>query len=531
MDSAEDTFGIYNEHCDDPVFMDYLLNHHAEIIDEKEDLDKILYSMEISRLLGRVAVHERCEAESEGRDRDNHKYEIYHKTALYVARKGIDIGTKHAYEVHSRGGNELDIVFNHHMGWLFAQYAMMLLETQRYSAAMGAVINAENYLIHDYYRIANESDPKKLIEELRKIPFCKSFKFNYSAKQLKEMLPMILNGVMQGLKDAIIEKKLRILYKIYKEVPSKYEYLYKGFIVGHLDYFFKKDKEACVRQFGEVIMALKDDITKTEKGLELPELSIKNCQLEVTDDQKDYDLWVISGNLALSYLEFVPDITLRSQYVCDDLEVDFQDPEMNLMMDDVMETFEHCRFEVYLATSYEAPIASLAYLLSPKAKRIYNQEVLLDTYPRLYSVLDKLSHIVMKSFGITLMPSRVGEHPQPSYRRIVKTIRDNSGKNPYLLTLCEIFDEINPRVIYNKRKDLPFYTMLPEAEHMDRIRHHIIHSGVALTVEDSGMKSNCDIAYITEKEFSTRCLDLLKLVKEAIMNTALAIEYKSKHQV
>lgn len=45
-----------------------------------------------------------------------------------------------------------------------------------------------------------------------------------------------------------------------------------------------------------------------------------------------------------------------------------------------------------------------------------------------------------------------------------------------------------------------------------------------------GRTSNRDIVYITEREFGRRCLDLLYLVKEAIMNTCLAIEYRNRQE-
>ena len=72
--------------------------------------------------------------------------------------------------------------------------------------------------------------------------------------------------------------------------------------------------------------------------------------------------------------------------------------------------------------------------------------------------------------------------------------------------------------------------MLPNAVHMDKLRHHIIHSGVSLTVKDSGKKSTINIAHITEREFAVRCHDMLCLVKEAIMNTCMAIEYRNRHE-
>ena len=307
----------------------------------------------------------------------------------------------------------------------------------------------------------------------------------------------------------------------------------------HLDFFdycdelldrYKDDKKFFYN-FGEVVTTLhKEYPEKPEKYLDIPDLSMKDAENKESEEEKEYALWVVSGGLALSYLDFVPDLFLRLQYMCDDLVFDFHVPELNIMMEDVMETFAHCRFQVYTATSYVSSIAEVAYSFSPMAKRIFNQELLLDIYPRLYSVLDKISHIVMKSCGITLSPNKDGYLPQPSYNQIVKEIRSHSDGNPYLLTLCEIFDEINPRYIYYKKKDQPFYAMLPEAEDMDRIRHHIVHSGISLTVEDSGKKSNKDICFITEREFAQRCHDLLCLVKEAIMNTCLAVEYRNRQE-
>ncbi len=528
-----DSFAMFDKRRDDPVFLEYLLNHHSEIVDQKEDVDKILYSMEISRLLARVAVHERCNAEKDNRPRDEMKYINYHRTALYVARKGIDIGMNMAYEAHARGDDAPDIAYNHYMGWLYVQYSMMLTETHRYSAAMGAIVNAENYLVHDVYKVKAEGHLEDILKVLNKMPELEGISFNLSAKQLPTRVDEVLQFLFSDLQDAIVEKKLRILYKVYKEVPSRYRDLFAGYIYNMLAYFLDryKDDEKFFLTFGEMAMTLhKEYPKKPEKYLDIPDLSMKEAEHEESVEEKEYALWVVSGGLALSYLEFVPDLFLRLQYMCDDLVFDFHIPELNVMMEDVMETFAHCRFQVYTATHYVSPIMELAYSFSPMAKRVFNQEILLDIYPRLYSVLDKISHIVMKSCGITLSPNKDGYYPQPSYNQIVKEIRCHSDGNPYLLTLCEIFDEINPRYIYNKQKDQPFYAMLPEAEDMDRIRHHIIHSGVSLTVEDIGKKSSKDICYITEREFAQRCHDLLCLVKEAIMNTCLAVEYRNRQE-
>ena len=528
-----DSFAMFNKRRDDPVFLEYLLNHHSEIIDQKEGVDKILYSMEISRLLARVAVQERCKANDEKRPRDEKKYVNYHKTALYIARKGIDVGVNMAYDAHARGDDVPDIAFNHYMGWLYVQYSMMLTETHRYFAAMGAIVNAENYLVHDIYKVTAEGHLKEIMEIIKKMPDLGGISFNFSAKQLPTKVEEVLQFLFSDLQDAIIEKKLRILYKVYKEVPNRYRDLFAGYIYNLLAYFLDryKDDKKFFYNFGEVVTTLhKEYPEKPEKYLDIPDLSMKDAENKESEEEKEYALWVVSGGLALSYLDFVPDLFLRLQYMCDDLVFDFHVPELNIMMEDVMETFAHCRFQVYTATSYVSSIAEVAYSFSPMAKRIFNQELLLDIYPRLYSVLDKISHIVMKSCGITLSPNKDGYLPQPSYNQIVKEIRSHSDGNPYLLTLCEIFDEINPRYIYYKKKDQPFYAMLPEAEDMDRIRHHIVHSGISLTVEDSGKKSNKDICFITEREFAQRCHDLLCLVKEAIMNTCLAVEYRNRQE-
>lgn len=232
-------------------------------------------------------------------------------------------------------------------------------------------------------------------------------------------------------------------------------------------------------RFGELLHTICNEYPDfPEKYLGLPELTLRDSEDFDTEVERDYALWTISADLALSYLNFVPYPLERIKYVCDDLDFDLHIPELNIMMNDVMETYAHCRFQIYTATSYPNPMAWIAYSLSPKADRIYTQEILLDVYPRLYSILDKISHIVMESCGIILSPRIDGYAPQPSYNLIVKEIRNHSGSNPYLLTLCEIFDEINPRFIYKNNEGRPFYSMLPEAEDMDRIRHHIIHSGV-----------------------------------------------------
>ena len=462
---------------------------------------------------------------------DREMYARYYKTSLYVARKGIDIGIQLAYDARDEGRAVSDLLYNHYMGWIYIHYSMMLLETHRYFAAMNAVLNAENFLVHDYYNVVTNGNLSAVVSELRKLPEFRNLPSNVSAKQRKDIVDKALQFLYSDFHNAIEDKKLRILSKVYKEVPKRYHDMYAVWAYRVLATLFEQD-HSILLNFGGVYRDLHEEYPEIpDKYPDLPELSLRDSELGESPEEKEYALWVASGGLALSYLDFVPDPILRCRYICDDLPFDFHDPEQNLMMEDVMETFAHCRFQIYMATTYPATFAGLAYSMSPKSKRIYNQELLLDVYPRLYSVLDKISHIVMRCFGIVLSPKREGDYPpQPSYNLIVQEIRGHSGGNPHLLTLCEIFDEINPRFIYRIQKDQPFYAMLPDAIHMDRLRHHIIHSGVSLTVESSGKESNREIAYITEREFGSRCRDLLYLVKEAIMSTCLALEYRDRQE-
>ncbi|MBR4226387.1 MAG: hypothetical protein IKR86_06405, partial [Candidatus Methanomethylophilaceae archaeon] len=426
------------------------------MIDSKEGAEKVLYSGEVARLLARTAVHERCSAESEKRPMDREMYAKYYKTALYVARKGIDIGIQLAYNAHDKGSTVQDFLYNHYMGWIYIHYSMMLLETHRYFAAMDAVINAENFLVHDYYNIITNVDLNTVVSELRKLPEFRDLPSNVSAKQRKDIVDAALRFLYSGLHDAIEDKKLRILFKVYKEVPRRYRDMYAVWAYRVLGTLFDQD-HTVLSKFGDAYWTLHEEYPVVpDKYLDLPELSLRDSELGESPEEKEYALWVASGGLALSYLDFVPDLILRCRHVCDDLTFDFHDPEQNLMMEDVMETFAHCRFQIYMATTCPATFAGLAYSMSPKSKRIYNQELLLDVYPRLYSVLDKISHIVMRCFGIVLSPRREGDYPpDPSYNLIVKEIRSHSNGNPYLLTLCEIFDEINPRFIYRTQKDQP----------------------------------------------------------------------------
>jgi len=458
-----DSYAEFDKHRDDPVFMEYLLKNHSDIIDQKEGVDKILYSMEIARLLARVAVHERCLADYEKRSRDEDKYQNYHKTALYIARKGIDIGVNMAYDAHDDGKDSPDIAYNHYMGWIYVQYSMMLLETHRYFAAMSAITYAENFLIHDWYNLVTKANVNEIRKELKKIPQFEKISFNLSANQLMETLQKDIELVFSELLEAINEKKLRILYKVYKEVPNRYRDLYARLIMEYLADYLEKNKEGCLKKFAEVGATLnKEYPTIPEKILDLPDLSIKDAEHKETIEEKEYVLWVISGGLALSYLDFYPDLNKRCEYETDDLIFDFQTQELNIVMEDIMETFAHCRYQVYSATHYPSTEADIAYCISPKAKRIFNQELLLDVFPRLYSILDKVSHIVIKSFEIELTKKEGSYYsPAPSYNLLVKELRNHYGGNPYLLTLCEIFDEINPYFVNKMQRNNPVYSMLP----------------------------------------------------------------------
>ncbi|AMH94974.1 hypothetical protein AR505_1259 [methanogenic archaeon ISO4-H5] len=526
-----EVYRLINKRKDDPIFMDFLLNHYSQIVDSKEGMDKICYAQEIARVLARFAIQERVLAEHSDHPIDEEKYNRYYRTALYIIRKGIDIGMKMDYEANVIGGKPLNVSYNYHMGWAYVQYSMILAENYRYFAAMGAIVTAENYLVNDIYKIKAGNRLQGAIDLIKSLPDYDASTHGPLTDLTPEQADRRILHLFDSLGEAVNEKKLRILDEVYKKVPDKYRFMYAVCIDGLLDYFKKRNEKDFLKNYGKVVLDIQEEFPEIpKKFLDLPDLSQKNLAHDETQEEKNYALWIDGCHLFLSYLDFVPDIEKRLRYECDDLVFDFQIPDLNNIMEDVVETYSHCRFQFYMATQFNSPIEKLAYSFSPFNKRIYNQELLLDTYPRLYSILDKISHIVMKICDITIMPNDDGYTPQPSYNLIVQEIRKNSNGNPYLLTLCEIFDEINPRYIYRTQKDVPFYTMLPGAEHMDRIRHHIIHSGIMLDADRKVKKSNKIVCHISGTDFAMRCLNLITLVKEAIMNTCMAIEYRNRQE-
>ena len=526
-----ETFEMFTKREDDEGFQEFLLNNHQNIIDSKEGSEKILYSMEISRILGRVAVHERCLAEEiEKRPINRKKYDLYNKTSLYVARRGIDIGTKMEYGRHEQGDDIPDACFNHHMGWLYVQYCMNLHESKRYFAAMEAIDRAETYLRLDLALFADSRYQDKFIKELKSVPLLKDLDFNVPRNKLESILRFAFDLMYQDLYYVIIEKKIRILGKIYRLVPGDYMDMYAGYIVSLFSILVQGKKYKLIQGLAPLWKEIKEIYPEKPKNyLDIEKLSEFDIGDNTPEEVGQYRWWCNSAHLLLTFLDFVPFIESRYQYCCDDLTLDAEDVDLKAMFEDVTETFAHCRYLMYSALTDADPKYKIAYAFSPKAKRVHNQEVLMDMYSRLYAVLDKTSHIVIKTFGITLMPKDGAKYPpQPSYNQIVKELRNSSMDNPYLMTLCDIYDEINPRNAYREYGDLPFYSMLPEAEHMDSIRHHIVHSGFYLSVEETGNRSNKDVAYVRERDFSNHCCSLLSLVKEAIMNTFLAIEYKGR---
>lgn len=530
MELKDLPFESYDKRKDDAVFLESLLKEHRNIIDSKNDIDKILFSMEISRLLGRVALHERVNSEKEKRPIDSKKYDSYHKTALYVARRGIDIGVSIAYDRHDKGDDTPEFGYDNAMGWLYVQYSMMMLESKRYFAAMDSIGKAETHLRSDTISLITDKNVKKYVKVLKKMPNTDGKSLNYSAKQLTFAVKATIQVKIDELMDAIDEKKIRILYKIYNEVPSDYHDMYAGQIINLLNGIVQNRNTEVINRLSEIYHVIKGEYPEPPKDyLTIQDLSIRGDIWPLTDSEKQYSYWANANHLVLSYLDFVPDLIVRSLFCCDDLVLKSQDDELNLIFEDVMETFARCRFQLYLAMAYEDPNTLVAYSLNPKSKRINNHEVLLDMYPRLYSILDKVSHIIIKNFKIELKPRRGSNRlPNPSYSLMVSNI--SSIDNPYLKVMHEIYNEINPR---NARREyggeLPFYEMLPEAEHMDKVRHHIIHSGVCLTEGDSGKALNNDVLYISEHDFTRHCISLITLVKEVIMNTAMAIEYQKKH--
>lgn len=504
------------EHEDDDDFLMYLLNNYLKVLEHRNGTEKLLVAQEIARVLGRKAAHIMYGPE-EG------DFDKWYRNAIYVCRMGLDYGESIAYRYHEEGKKLNDPDYYIYMSWLHIHYSMLLYDSQRYYAAIASIEHARSYNEAVMLMLDDDKSIDRFLRTLMKMPECKNLVPKGSKKELIKQFREGLQSEL-SLERVILSKQARIVFRYYQNSPRAYRDLYASCTLALLFKLIQLGGEKEVKPLEELLVLLKraypdwPPVYGSILNTQISPLNLGN----MSEDETKYVYWCNANHLLLTNYDLIPELPVMMIYARDDIVLKTGNQLVDEMFEDLTEAFSHCRFLLYQATSYIDPAVGLEYLLSPNSNRIHYHEVLLDMYPRLYSILDKLAHVVYFHFKISL--KKKNKEADPTFNRIARRLYEEPPENPFLKALVEIFIEINPG--FTEKGGLsgvPFYLMHPSAERMDTLRNHIVHSGLCLSETKTDKKSDGNITYISEAEFAQQCTSLITLVHEAIMDTHLAI--------
>ena len=159
--------------------------------------------------------------------------------------------------------------------------------------------------------------------------------------------------------------------------------------------------------------------------------------------------------------------------------------------------------------------------------RIY-EELLIDAFVRLYSILDKISNLVAREFSINLYYPDSSKISKPSIGGIAHYLHDENEDNPFLRILETIYIEINPDSELNPNKDFEntHYDRMPFAQTLYNLRNHIVHSELVLLSSRPKLSERKMEGKTFVSDFYENTMRLAYIVKEAIMTSMLALEFR-----
>jgi len=255
-----------------------------------------------------------------------------------------------------------------------------------------------------------------------------------------------------------------------------------------------------------------------------------------SDKEKRYRQFVMENHLFLSVFNLLP--TIEGRPMMDDLYCNFEGEKKEVhiaLFDDIKQAFAYSRLQFFtyyerLSSLKEGYREHFSMILTHDGgsniafhESILMQE-LIESYLRLYSILDKIGNLASSAFGLNIGTGKKDKR-KPTIRNVALEI--NQYDNPFLQQLKAIFMEIDPEY-EEKAEKIPYYRLTPKAERMDFVRNHLMHNAVEFVLEEEKIKnSNERIQYISPIEFEDLTSKLLDIVKEAIMTIWAAVSYKT----
>lgn len=497
-----------------------------------------------------------------------------YRRSLHLVRLGLD----HAYDeemymfptVQHRCSYYLCRSRLHH------RHGRLLLRTKRFYStncelqmALDDLLRAINSILDDYRSTENiiPHIPADLLEKQDPRDY-HDISYTYKSRKMLDFYDEVASSIERDL-DECIEELMRY-------IPERFKYQLAGY---HL---------INVKQNLEKAIEFKSS-EKRIQYLEKLESSIKERFPESSDPYKikyyaygyyqpatkmaPYVYWCIQNNLILKYSDPITK-SLLPPSCHDELPFEKEGSWLTDLFKDIVYTFSHARFLLYkysitrlemgdlrfaepdkigfferlegsykpyntvfvadmrsrLSVEYSVE-ASVVTELTQHMTRIH-EELLIDAFVRLYSILDKISNLIVYEFGIKLWDSKRDKTAKPSIDGIAHYMHDTEEDNPFLRILETLYVEINPDTSMiskdQSKDDEVYYDRLPFAQTLYNLRNHIIHSDLVLT--GGRMELDKRTGKIYTKDFKERTKMLALVVKEAIMTTMLAIEFNNKNK-
>lgn len=271
-----------------------------------------------------------------------------------------------------------------------------------------------------------------------------------------------------------------------------------------------------------------------EKDLKINEIKIKN------KNEREYREWVLKNKLFLNTANDLPlDYFV---FANDDIHISSIITESNKfansifgLYNQIKQEYIYSRYLYYESLNYNEHICYAdkeTNLIDTLDYPVYSirSEKMKTAYRTLYSLLDKIAFFINHYFDLGIKERDV------SFSSIWWT--EKKGKDGYeYKNILKKDDNFAIMSIYWISKD--FYHKLykspnPKAKKLSEIRNHLEHK--YLKISDGLFQNltyfNDDLAYyITEEEFQNLTLELLKLIREVIINLSLAVNINEKKKL
>ena len=304
---------------------------------------------------------------------------------------------------------------------------------------------------------------------------------------------------------------------------------------------FSTEMKNIISRFDKKIIDFPENIV--EKFVRKREKEVPQDYHNICDEEKLYRAWAKENRLFLSWFDHLYIDKKHEHWLWEDsIELNTSKKNIEDLFLDIKHTFMYSRWlhwrALYNAKLEMAPghehysmrrsVDETKWwegkmtdyggnrLIFPDLWR-YRHQCLIDSYLRLYTVIEKCAHLIGAEFYPTEKVDSFWDLLRPM----------SSDSKTELRSVKMIFAEIDPNVEKNK---ISFY-INPHMWKMNIVRNHMVHRGFVISSKNIHWKegtSNKAISYIGHDELGKLNLRLMHLVKELIVSIVLSMEKKSR---